>query len=158
MEFKKFNVFGIEVLYDKTFGIVKVIDDVPEEQLSGFNSLISALTVSKKSPNSKRFELDRRKTEALEALAYKVGDTIKLKNVNGDGHAVFTVTGESKDLALELAQRMLSEDDVRRIVKEEIANSFWTDNDGKAQVKKWKVSEMIHDVVLHDFDVTLKQK
>ena len=151
MEFKKFNVFGIEVLYDKTFGIVKVIDDVPEEQLSGFNSLISALTVSKKSPNSKRFELEQRKTEALEAMANSAEARLN------DADKSITRLENEVDKIYQRIQDVI-EEDVRQIVKEEIANSFWTDDDGKAQVKKWKVSEMIHDVVLHDFDVTLKQK
>ena len=58
----------------------------------------------------------------------------------------------------ETLENQLSEEDVRRIIKEELMRSFMTNQDGNIHVKKSRVAELIHDVVLHDFDVKLKQQ
>ena len=61
-----------------------------------------------KSPNSKRYELDKRKTEALESIDRAIN--------------VLHTTGNEFKLSQHLkeAKQSLSEEDVRRIVREEI--------------------------------------
>ena len=92
------------------------------------------LLVERKSPNSKRFELEQRKTEALEEIADNIPK--RVGEINPD--TIYTITRKSPgeehieyvkgSRILNNISKQLSEEDVRRIVKEEILYSVKTDS------------------------------
>ena len=91
-----------------------------------------------KSPNSKRFELEQRKTEATETIASTFDKILNEYDLK------FSYNGKHIDLVKD----RLSEDDVRRIVKEEI-KSIHLEEFNKA---KDRYKEFADDVVSGKFE------